>query len=590
VATQTTIATAQPLADMRWLSRFIGRHKFAAGASLVSGMIGGVTLALEPYVVGIIVDNIRSGVVMSEIWQGILLLLGLALITVIAFFAQRHYSGQVAYAVHYDVRKTVFDNMVTLDRDFYKQYSTGDLISRMFTDMNYIWRLLALTFNRGGNAVSGFLMTIILLGLVDLRLTLLVVVILTISTAFQMRAGLIIIPIFEHVQDQAGKLSELTQDSFSGIQTIKTFGREQDVNRAFYAENEEYRRRWLYFKRRNEPIGLLPQMIAYLTTGIVVLFGGIMTLRGEITIGNFTQFILYLGLISRVLLMLGTIYQRYMQTRGALQRITPLLQSAHIHTEPDAAELRQATGDIVFENVNLQEDGKCLLQDINLHIPGGSVVAIVGATGSGKTVLVNLLSRVSDVSDGRVLIDGQDIRQLKLEDLRDTVAYVPQQTFLFSQTLHENVRMGHAEITDEALERAIHISRMSKDLPQMPQGLETLVGEKGVMLSGGQKQRVAIARAIARDPAILVLDDALSSVDTQTAAEILRDMREVLNTRTSIIIAHRIATVKDADFIVVMDEGLIVEQGTHEELVALNGLYTGMVEREAQQEKDTIHE
>lgn len=590
MATQTTIATAQPLADMRWLSRFIGRHKFAAGASLVSGMIGGVTLALEPYVVGIIVDNIRSGVVMSEIWQGILLLLGLALITVIAFFAQRHYSGQVAYAVHYDVRKTVFDNMVTLDRDFYKQYSTGDLISRMFTDMNYIWRLLALTFNRGGNAVSGFLMTIILLGLVDLRLTLLVVVILTISTAFQMRAGLIIIPIFEHVQDQAGKLSELTQDSFSGIQTIKTFGREQDVNRAFYAENEEYRRRWLYFKRRNEPIGLLPQMIAYLTTGIVVLFGGIMTLRGEITIGNFTQFILYLGLISRVLLMLGTIYQRYMQTRGALQRITPLLQSAHIHTEPDAAELRQATGDIVFENVNLQEDGKCLLQDINLHIPGGSVVAIVGATGSGKTVLVNLLSRVSDVSDGRVLIDGQDIRQLKLEDLRDTVAYVPQQTFLFSQTLHENVRMGHAEITDEALERAIHISRMSKDLPQMPQGLETLVGEKGVMLSGGQKQRVAIARAIARDPAILVLDDALSSVDTQTAAEILRDMREVLNTRTSIIIAHRIATVKDADFIVVMDEGLIVEQGTHEELVALNGLYTGMVEREAQQEKDTIHE
>jgi len=590
VATQTTIATAQPLADMRWLSRFIGRHKFAAGASLVSGMIGGVTLALEPYVVGIIVDNIRSGVVMSEIWQGILLLLGLALITVIAFFAQRHYSGQVAYAVHYDVRKTVFDNMVTLDRDFYKQYSTGDLISRMFTDMNYIWRLLALTFNRGGNAVSGFLMTIILLGLVDLRLTLLVVVILTISTAFQMRAGLIIIPIFEHVQDQAGKLSELTQDSFSGIQTIKTFGREQDVNRAFYAENEEYRRRWLYFKRRNEPIGLLPQMIAYLTTGIVVLFGGIMTLRGEITIGNFTQFILYLGLISRVLLMLGTIYQRYMQTRGALQRITPLLQSAHIHTEPDAAELRQATGDIVFENVNLQEDGKCLLQDINLHIPGGSVVAIVGATGSGKTVLVNLLSRVSDVSDGRVLIDGQDIRQLKLEDLRDTVAYVPQQTFLFSQTMHENVRMGHAEITDEALERAIHISRMSKDLPQMPQGLETLVGEKGVMLSGGQKQRVAIARAIARDPAILVLDDALSSVDTQTAAEILRDMREVLNTRTSIIIAHRIATVKDADFIVVMDEGLIVEQGTHEELVALNGLYTGMVEREAQQEKDTIHE
>ncbi|MCA9912804.1 MAG: ABC transporter ATP-binding protein, partial [Anaerolineae bacterium] len=346
--------------------------------------------------------------------------------------------------------------------------------------------------------------------------------------------------------------------------------------------------RWLFFKRRNEPVGMLPQMISYLTQGIIVLFGGMLAVNGEITIGNFAQFLLYLGFISRVLLMIGTTYQRYMQTRGAFQRITPLLQEAVIRDEDGAAPLPQSNGDIRFEGVGLQEEGKWLLRDVNLHIPSGSVVALVGPTGSGKTVLVNLLSRVTDPQEGRILIDDHDVRDLQLKDLRSTIAYVPQQTFLFSQPLHENVRMGQPDITDDELQRALHISRVSNDLGQMPDGLETLVGEKGVMLSGGQKQRVAIARAIARNPAILVLDDALSSVDTHTAAEILNDMRQVLNTRTSILIAHRIATVKDADFIIVMDGGRIVEQGTHDELIAQGGLYAGMVEREAQQEGEML--
>jgi ATP-binding cassette subfamily B protein len=228
------------------------------------------------------------------------------------------------------------------------------------------------------------------------------------------------------------------------------------------------------------------------------------------------------------------------------------------------------------------------LRDINLQIPSGSIVGLVGATGCGKTVLVNLLSRVTDVTEGHVMLDGHDVREIKLEDLREAIAYVPQQTFLFSQPLHENVRMGRHDMSDDEIDRAIHISRVSNDLAQMPQGLDTLVGERGVMLSGGQKQRVAIARAIARDPAILILDDALSSVDTQTAAEILNDMRQVLHTRTSIIIAQRMATVKDADFIVVMDDGQIIETGTHNELVEKDGLYASMVEREAQQEGELL--
>lgn len=583
------IAKRPPEANIGWLWSFVMRHRFSAWMAIISGGLGGITMALEPYLVGEIVDSLlEDGIVMSQILQGIGLLFGLAIFTVVMFFAQRHYSGNVAYSVHYDIRKTVFENMVTLDNDFYKKYATGDLISRMFTDLNWVWRLLALMFNRGGQAITAFFMSVILLGFINWQLTLIVVSILAVSTILQMRFGLFLVPISERVQDQAGNMSALVQDAVSGIQTIKTFGREAHVSNAFMKENEEYKRRWLFFKRRNEPVGMLPQMIIYLTTGIVLLIGGRMVVRGTMTVGNLAGFILYLNLIRRTLLMIGTTYQRYVQTQGAMQRITPLLQAPDIHDATGAVELSESDGNISFDNVTLIEDGKTLLHDINLDIPGGSVVGLVGPTGSGKTILVNLLSRVSDVDGGSVKVDGHDVREIKLTDLRRNIAYVPQQTFLFSQPLHENVRMGQSGITDEDLDRAIHISRVSNDLELMPDGLDTLVGEKGVMLSGGQKQRVAIARAIVRNPAIMILDDALSAVDTKTAAEILRSLRTVLKTRTSIIIAQRMATVKDCDFIVVMDHGTVVETGTHDDLIAANGLYASMVEREAQQEGEML--
>jgi ATP-binding cassette subfamily B protein len=311
-----------------------------------------------------------------------------------------------------------------------------------------------------------------------------------------------------------------------------------------------------------------------------VLVGGLMAISGSITIGDFTSFIIYLSMVSQVLLQLGTIYQRYQQTRGALARLTPLLQTTTIASPVNPKPIDEVRQEIRFDRVSLRMDGVPVLRDISLTIPANQTVAIVGPTGCGKTMLVNLLARVMDPTSGRVLFDGKDIRTLDLDQLRRTVAYVPQSTFLFSQELHSNIRMGSGDIKADDLDKAVNISRLANDLPQLPLGLDTMVGEKGVMLSGGQKQRVAIARAIVRDPSVLIMDDAFSSIDMHTAADILGDLKHVLRHRTSILIAHRIATVKDADMIVVMDGGRVIEQGTHEELVALGGLYTSMVERE----------
>jgi ATP-binding cassette subfamily B protein len=416
-----------------------------------------------------------------------------------------------------------------------------------------------------------------------------VMIILGISTAIQMRVGKFLAPVFEKVQEQAGSMAALAQDAISGVQTIKTFGREAVFDDLYRQRNVEYRRRWLYFVRRNEPVGMVPNMISELTAALVVLFGGILTLNGVLTLGNFVQFLIYLNLIGTALLQLGTIYQRYQQTRGALTRLTPLLQPAQIHDKPDAQPLPHPRGEIVFDHIGVQIEGQWLLRDISLTIPAGTVMAFVGPTGSGKTLLVSLLARVIDPTEGRVLIDGIDVRDLRLDDLRRAIAYVPQSTFLFSMPLHRNVHMDRPHIAEDELTRAVHTSRLSNDLPQLPQGMDTMVGERGVMLSGGQKQRVAIARAIVQDPAILVLDDALSSVDTQTAADILADLRHVLRTRTSLIIAHRMATVKDADRVVVLSEGRIVEEGSHADLLAKGSLYADMVERELHRE-DVPHD
>ncbi|MDZ4767912.1 MAG: ABC transporter ATP-binding protein [Chloroflexota bacterium] len=577
-----------PTADMRWLWGYVDRHRGSAFGANFSGLIGGVASSAEPFVIGVIIDHLQQRVNLSQILGDIALLIGLAVILMISFFGMRHFAGTIAYAVNFDIRRDLYDNLLKQDNGFYQHHAIGDLISRIHADTEHIWRLLAIGFTRTSSSLCNLIAVFVLLATINLPLTAVVFVVLAVSTSFQIRAGAALTPMFEQVQDQMGTLASLVQDSVSGIQTVKTFGREDSFRALYSTQSKEYRRRWLFFKRRNEPIGMLPNMISNLATAVVVLFGGILTVQGAMTLGNFAQFLLYLGWITQSLLALGIIYQRFQQTRGAISRITPLLRQTAIESRPDALRLTKPHGDIRFEGVGVKVDDRWLLRHIDLDIPAGTVVGVVGATGGGKTLLVSLLARVLDPDEGRVLIDGVDVRDLNLEDLRQAIAYVPQSTFLFSAPLRDNIRMGYGEATDDDLLRAATIARVSNDLPQLPNGMDTMVGEKGVMLSGGQKQRVAIARAIVRDPAILVLDDALSSVDTHTAADILNGLREVLVERTSVIIAHRIASVKDADRILVLEEGEIVQQGTHADLVTRDGYYARMAHRELERDDEPI--
>jgi ATP-binding cassette subfamily B protein len=579
-------ASSARVADMRWLWGYVRRHSGSMWGANISGMIGGIASTAEPLLIGIIIDHLQSGVSFARLMEDVGVLLLLGLIALLAFFGMRHFSGTIAYAVNFEIRRDLYDNLLVQDNAFFQRQPVGDLLSRVHADTEMIWRLLAIGLNRSAHALFNLLTVFVLLALINLPLAVVVFIVLAVSTTFQLRAGEALTPMFESVQEQMGNMASVVQDAVSGVQTLKAFGQEESLHTRFAAQSREYRRRWLFFKRRNEPVGMLPNMISNLATAVVVFFGGVLTVQGAMTLGNFAQFLLYLGWITQSLLALGIIYQRYQQTRGAVTRLTLLLRETEISSPPDAIRLTQPRGDIRFEGVSVQSDGRWLLRDIDLDIPAGTVVGIVGETGGGKTLLINLLARVLDPTEGRVCVDGHDVRALDLADLRRAIAYVPQSTFLFSAPLRENIRMGVGNASDDDLMQAAEIARVTNDLPNLPYGMDTLVGEKGVMLSGGQKQRVAIARAVVRDPAILVLDDALSSVDTRTAADILRGLRGVLRKRTSIVIAHRIASVKDADRILVIQDGRIVEQGDHQTLIASGGIYARMAERELETAED----
>ncbi len=569
---------------LRLLVPYLRRYRRRLLLGVLVAALGAAVSALAPLVLRMAVDSVANGHISPPqlLWFGGALI-GLAVIDGVMKFAQRMLIAVTSYYIENDLRADLFDRLLSLDQAFYHQHYTGDLMARMTNDLSAVRQFLGPGLNGAATALLTFLAAAVLMLLVQPLLALIVILLLPLATVLFVVIGSRMRQIFHRVQDQFGVLSTRAQENFAGIRTIKAFAQEEAEVAVFTADNERYRDLNLRYVLLSGLLWPAMTLCLGLIAALILLVGGRMVAAGTLTVGELVQFNAYLALLAFPMIMLGWMVNLSQQAIASLERLGEVLRRQPAIASPPVPRQPAGHGAIEFRNVGIRADHSAdhwLLRDLSFTLPAGKTLAIVGATGAGKTTLVHLLGRVRDPDVGQVVVDGVDVRELDLAALRRMIGYVPQESFLFSIPLRENVGFGVETIDPARLEHVIAVSRLVNDLDQFPGGLATMVGERGVTLSGGQKQRVAIARALMRDPRILILDDALSSVDTHTAAQILAGLRAEMAGRTTIIIAQRIATVRDADQIIVLDEGRIVEQGSHQALLALNGRYAAMYRRE----------
>ncbi len=568
---------------LRLLFPYIYRYRHRLIAGVVVAALGAAVSSLSPLVLRLAIDSLANGAIDPHqlLWFGGALI-GLAIIDGAMKFIQRMLIAVTSYRIENDLRADLFDRLLSFDQMFYQQHYTGDLMARLTNDLSAVRQFLGPGLNGAATAGLTFLAATVLMMLVDPVLALIVVLLLPMVTIVFVAIGGRMRQAFHHVQNQFGVLSTRAQENFAGIRTVKAFAQEEAEIAVFTADNEHYRKLNLHYVLLSGALWPAMTLCLGFIAALILLVGGQQVAAGTLTIGELVQFNAYLALLAFPMIILGWMVNLFQQATASLERLNDILRLQPTIRSPSTPRLPPGRGSIEFSKVGVRANhsDQWLLRDLSFQVPAGTVLAIVGATGAGKTTLVNLLGRVRDPDEGQVLVDGIDIRELDLAALRRMIGYVPQESFLFSMPLRENIGFGVETIDPVSLERVIEVSRLSNDLDQFPGGIETMVGERGVTLSGGQKQRVAIARALMRDPRILILDDALSSVDTHTAAQILAGLRAEMNGRTTIIIAQRIATVRDADQIIVLDDGQIVERGSHQELLARNGRYAAMYRRE----------
>jgi ATP-binding cassette subfamily B protein len=566
---------------MKRLLRYVGRYwrRYLVGGFC---LLGTATLVMWiPWWIREAVRIIEHGGSLREVT-------GYAGIIALAAVAQgvvRTYSRALIFNagrnVEYDLRNDLFAHLQKLSVSFYHTQRTGDLMSRVINDISAVRVMLGPGILNFVNAPLYYVYAMALMLSMDVRMTLAAVapfaVLLFMARKFRgeiMRSSL-------DVQRQMSVLSSHVQENLSGMHVVKAYAQEDAQIGRFAALNEDFQAKSLVLARMRGIVNPVMQGVSALTVLIVIWYGGIRVMRGDLLVADIVAFIAYLNVLAWPTAAFGWMLSLVERGRAAMKRLDEILEARPEITGPPAPlRFQGLKSGVEFRNVSFayghSNNGHAALDDVSFTLPVGKTVGLVGRIGSGKSTLAQLLPRLFDVSSGAILIDGQDIRRLSLHELRRMVGCVPQDPFLFSTSLRRNLAFGRDEVSDAEVERAVGIAKLDRDLETFPQGIETIVGERGVTLSGGQKQRATLARALVMDPPVLILDDCLSSVDAQTEAEILQGLKAILREKTCLIISHRISAVKEADEILVLDAGRVIERGSHEQLIRREGVYADL--------------
>jgi ATP-binding cassette, subfamily B, multidrug efflux pump len=566
-------------------------HRGRLAAGFLCILLTNGFMLTAPWVTKYAVDSLAESVTRQKLAYYGILIVGLAILrSTFQFFMRRFIIG-VSRDIEYSFRNELFAHLEKLPVSFYQKNKTGELMSRATNDLSNVRNLVGPAIMYTSNTIVTALFAVVLMLKINWQLTLLALLPLPVVSFSTRYFGKKIHDLTEESQAMLADLSARVQESLAGIRVVKAFVQEKHevaefdrMNQTLVAKNRQLIRVASIF------YPVMELMFGFAVV-IVLWVGGREVVQGTISIGDFVAFTLYLGMLTWPMIAFGWVVNLLERGRASMERLNYIFDAPpDVADAPNVVSDFKLEGAIEFRNLNFQYNGTPTLKNISLAIPKGKTVAIVGATGSGKSTLVQLIPRLYNAPPNSLYIDGVPIERVPLETLRRSIGFIPQDTFLFGETVRENIAFGVDSATDAEVRRAAEISNIADDVDGFPNQFETMVGERGITLSGGQKQRAAISRAVIRDPKILILDDALSSVDTYTEEQILHELKSVMRGRTSILISHRVSTVKEADEIIVLDHGEIVERGSHDELLKRGGYYAELHKRQLLEEELAVSE
>lgn len=560
---------------IRWFLSFLKKYRVRMIVGLILVFITALLVLINPQISGMIVDEVIEGQHYEKLGILLLIMIGVTLVRSLLRFTFLMCFESSSQGLVYDMREEAYRKLMKEDFNFFNKNRTGDLMSRQTGDMDAVRHMVSHVIYFSFENILVFLMALVMIFSVNVKMALCMLIVLPFTLAVTLSQRRHIKPAFDRVRDCFSSLNAFAQETIAGNRVVKAFAKEDYELEKFDRENDGYRDAQLNAASIWMKYIPMFEILSQCLTIILMIMGGFMVIDGEMTIGNMVTVNGYLWMLNSPLRQAGWIINDLQRFLTAIEKIYKVYTTEPDIKQPEhVVEKRKLKGSVTFDHVNYYTNDDTVLKDISFHVEPGQTVGIIGATGSGKSSLVNLICRFYDVNQGRVLVDDIDVRNLNLQTLRGNIGIAMQDVFLFSDTIEGNIAYGNPDCTFEQVQAAAKIANADEFIREMPEGYDTIIGERGVGLSGGQKQRISLARAILKDPSIIILDDTTSAIDMETESLIQNELKKISDERTVFIIAHRISSIIHADQILVLDNGRLVERGTHEQLLAKKGYYS----------------